>query len=92
MPVVTCSSQLEYLSRGREKERNHGKAIEIDLLLRKEISMNPSSANCEAKHRYKCVVWEARGKKNLRCHFTGHSPRLAIYRIADYNDNKATSG
>ena len=25
--------------------------------------MNPSSTICEAKHRYECVVWEARGKK-----------------------------
>ena len=46
-----------------QKERNHGKAIEIGLSLQKEISMNnPSSTICVAKHRYKCIVWEKRGK------------------------------
>ena len=64
MPVVMCSSVNTCL-RGRQKERNHGEAIEIHLSLQKEISMNPSSTICEAKHRYKCVVWEARGKKRF---------------------------
>ena len=46
------------------KEKNHGKSIEFDLTLQKEISLNnPSSAICDAKHRYKCMVWEAKGLK-----------------------------
>ena len=47
-----------------QKERNHAKAIEIDFSLQKEVSLkNPSCAICVAKHRYKCIVWETRGKK-----------------------------
>ena len=40
-----------------QKEWNHGIAIEIDLLLQKEISMkNPNSTILVAKHRYKCII------------------------------------
>ena len=47
-----------------QKEMNHEKAIEIDLSLQKEISINnPRSAICMAKHRYKCVLWKSKGLK-----------------------------
>ena len=63
MPVVTCSSMNTCHRRGKREES--WKSHRDQLIASKgDLCNNPSSAISEAKHRYKCVLWDkSRGKK-----------------------------
>ena len=60
---------VAHISREENKERNYSK--------------NPSSAICEAKHGYKCDVWEKWGEEK---NFALKIVNIKSFSIADFSE------